>query len=116
MNIVVLRGSLSRPPVTRELPSGDLLVTYEVTVRPADGARAETVPVTWFEAPQGAVDLPVDEEVVVCGRVRRRFFRAGGVTQSRVEVVATRVVPARQVKTAQRLVRDACATAEEALA
>jgi single-strand DNA-binding protein len=116
VNIVVLRGSLSRPPVTRELPSGDLLVTYEVTVRPADGARAETVPVTWFEAPVSAADIPVDEDVVVCGRVRRRFFRADGATQSRVEVVATRVVPARQLKTAQRLVREACIAAEEAVA
>jgi single-strand DNA-binding protein len=31
-------------------------------------------------------------EVVVAGHVRRRFFRAGGVTQSRTEVVATRVI------------------------
>ena len=29
------------------------------------------------------------------GRVRRRFFRAGGVTQSRTEVVADEVVPTR---------------------
>lgn len=116
MNIVVLRGSLSRPPVTRELPSGDLLVTYEVTVRSAEGERAETVPVTLFDAKAGAADLAVEEEVVVCGRVRRRFFRAGGATQSRVEVVASVVVPARQAKRAQRAVRDACAVAEEAFA
>ncbi|HET7523922.1 MAG TPA: hypothetical protein VFJ79_07250, partial [Acidimicrobiales bacterium] len=32
--------------------------------------------------------------VVVVGRVRRRFFRSGGVTQSRTEVVASRVVRA----------------------
>lgn len=116
MNVVVLQGSLSRPPATRALPSGDLLVTYEVTVQPAEGARAETVPVCWFDAPAGAADLPVDEEVVVCGRVRRRFFRAGGATQSRVEVVASKVVPRRQAKTAQRVVREACAAAEEAFA
>lgn len=116
MNIVVLRGSLSRPPVTRELPSGDRLVTYEVTTRAADGDRAETVPVTWFEAPPAASDIEVDSEVVIAGRVRRRFFRAGGATQSRVEVVATAVVSARQAKRAQRLVRDACAAAEEAFA
>jgi single-strand DNA-binding protein len=115
MNVVVLRGSLSRPPSTRVLPSGDQLVTYEVTVRSEEGERAETVPVSWFEAPPAAADLAVDDEVVVCGRVRRRFFRAGGSTQSRVEVVAARVIPARQARTAQRLVREACAAAEAAV-
>jgi single-strand DNA-binding protein len=34
---------------------------------------------------------------VVTGRVRRRFFRSGGATASRTEVVAERVIPARQV-------------------
>ena len=33
---------------------------------------------------------------LVTGRVRRRFFRAGGTTQSRTEVVATPVVPTRR--------------------
>jgi single-strand DNA-binding protein len=36
--------------------------------------------------------------VVVTGRVRRRFFRAGGYTQSRTEVVADAVVPTRRRK------------------
>ena len=44
---------LARPPETRELPSGDRLVAYEVTVeRPNE--RAETVPVVWFAAPASA--------------------------------------------------------------
>ncbi len=94
-NVVVLAGRLARPAEMRQLPSGDRLVTYEVTV-PRSGERAETVPVVWFEAPSSGADHDVDEEVVVVGRVRRRFFRAGGSTQSRTEVVAEAVVPARQ--------------------
>ena len=46
-------------------------------------------------------------EVVVSGRVRRRFFRAGGVTQSRTEVVADAVVATRQAKRARSLVSAA---------
>ena len=38
--------------------------------------------------------LEVGSEVVVWGRVRRRFFRVAGLTQSRTEVVAARVVRA----------------------
>ena len=108
MNIVVLRGHLSRPPESRQLPSGAALVTYEVTVG-REGARAETVPVVW-EAPGAPTDLEPDTEVVVVGRVRRRFFRAGGSTQSRTEVVAEGLVPARLAKRAARLVATAQST------
>ena len=114
MNLVVLRGALSRPPEARDLRSGDTLVTYEVTVPGREGAPATSVPVVWFAPPPGAADLPADTEVVVVGTVRRRFFRAGGSTQSRTEVVADRVIPARRAKAAEKLVLEALATAEEA--
>jgi single-strand DNA-binding protein len=102
MNVVVLRGRLSRPPEHRDLPSGDSLVAYEVTVE-RNGEKAESVPVVCFGAAPSAADLEPDTEVVVVGRVRRRFFRAGGSTQSRTEVVADGVVPARQAKRVERL-------------
>jgi single-strand DNA-binding protein len=105
-NVVVLAGRLARPAEMRQLPSGDRLVAYEITV-PREGARADTVPVVWFEAPPSAADHDVDEQVVVVGRVRRRFFRAGGVTQSRTEVVADSVVAARHAKRARAAVEKA---------
>jgi single-strand DNA-binding protein len=114
MNITVLRGALSRPPERRELPSGDEVVNYEVTVAATDGHPAESVPVVWPGAPAGAEDHDPETELVVVGRTRRRFFQAGGSTQSRTEVVATHVVPARQAKRASRLVVDACQRLEEA--
>jgi single-strand DNA-binding protein len=57
--------------------------------------KAESVPVAWFDPPAAASGLVAGDEVVVVGRVRRRFFRAGGATASRTEVVAAKVVPAR---------------------
>ncbi|MET0577799.1 MAG: hypothetical protein ABW122_04015, partial [Ilumatobacteraceae bacterium] len=39
----------------------------------------------------------------VIGSVRRRFFRAGGSTQSRTEVVAERAVAARRGKEVRRM-------------
>jgi single-strand DNA-binding protein len=105
MNIAVVRGHLSRPPERRTLSSGEELVSLEVTVeRPDD--RAEIVPVVWPSAPS-ATGLEVGAPVVVVGRVRRRFFRVGGSTQSRTEVVADRVVAARQAAAARRLVEAA---------
>jgi hypothetical protein len=44
--------------------------------------------------------------------VRRRFFRAGSVTQSRTEVLADRIIPARRAAA----VRTALAAAVERLA
>lgn len=108
MNVVVLQGSLTRPAELRSLPSGDSLVGLEVTVPRAEG-RAESVPVVWPDAPAAAADLDVGEKVVVVGRVRRRFFRSGGATQSRTEVVADVVVPARKTKRAQIVVAQAVA-------
>src|SRR5947207_15660550 len=98
MNITVLRGSLSRAPERRVLPSGDELAEYQLTPPGAGDRPADSVPVSWPDAPAGAEDYEPDAELVIIGRTRRRFFKAGGVTQSRTEVVATHVVPARQAK------------------
>lgn len=106
MNVVILQGTLSRPPEPRDLPSGDRLVAFEVTTRPAEGP-ALSVPVAWFSAPPSAAALEAGAEVVVTGAVRRRFFRAGGATASRTEVVASAVVPVRQRRRAARAVTAA---------
>jgi single-strand DNA-binding protein len=97
MNLVTLVGRLSRPAEQRLMPSGDRIVVFEVTVPGPDG-KAETAPVVWFAAPASAASLDADRSVVVVGRVRRRFYKASGTTQSRTEVVADVVVPTNQAK------------------
>ena len=99
MNVVVVRGRLSRPAEERVLESSTRLVTLDVTV-PRPGERSDSVPVAWMNAPVAAAGLQTGEEVLVVGRVRRRFFRAGGGTQSRTEVAAVNVVPTRHTKRA----------------
>ena len=111
LNIVTLLGRLARPAEERVLPSGDRLLSLELSVaRP--GERGESVPVVWFDPPASALELDVDTAVVVIGRVRRRFFRSGGGTQSRTEVVADRVVPARQLKRVRTALGDAVSRLE----
>jgi single-strand DNA-binding protein len=112
-NVVMVAGRLSRPAEQRVLPSGERLVAVQVTVDRTDD-RAETVPVVWFDAPASAASLDVEEPVVVVGRVRRRFFRAGGSTQSRTEVVADVVVPTRRAKSARTALAEATARLEVA--
>jgi single-strand DNA-binding protein len=93
VNVAILRGRLSSPPRLHTLPSGDDLLRLEVTVR-TDDPRPDSVPVTWFGPAGEASGWPTGHEVVVVGRVRRRWFQAGGGRASRTEVVATTVVPA----------------------
>lgn len=111
MNIVVLRGVLSSDPVSRTLASGSVLVSLELTTE-VDGACV-SVPVAWFDPPAPA-PWAAGDSLVVTGTVRRRFFRTGGLTQSRTEVVAADVVPIgrrRQVRAA--LARAGAAIADE---
>ena len=96
----------------RELPSGDRIVHYEVTVR--DRTPAESVNVVWVEPNAGWESVVAGDEVVVAGRVRRRFFQIAGRTTSRTEVVAERVVPARQARRVRALLDRALAAIDAA--
>jgi single-strand DNA-binding protein len=98
-NVVLLRGRVSSEPRVRELPSGSTIVNLEVTTQVDDSSVS--VPVVVDGA---SVACVAGDEVVVVGHVRRRFFRAGGTTQSRTEVLADQVVRASRTRAAQKLV------------
>jgi hypothetical protein len=101
-NVAVVQGQLSGPPRRRQLPSGATVVELDVTTR-GDGGTS-SVPVSWFEPGALADSLQPGDAVLVVGYVRRRFFRAAAVTQSRTEVVAQRVVAgARKAQVARAL-------------
>lgn len=101
-NLVLLRGTLSSAPRVRELPSGSTLAQLEVTTPHPEGARS--VPVAWFDPPSSFTDrLAEGIELAVVGHVRRRFFRAGGATQSRTEVIAERVALGSRRRDIERL-------------
>ena len=93
-NLVVLRGLIRRDPEFRVLASGDELMSPDLTVR-SDEAPAESVPVVWPNPAAAAVKLVEGDDVVVVGRIRRRFFRAGGSTATRTEVHAEKILSAR---------------------
>lgn len=88
MNVVALRGCLSSDPITRELASGSVLVTLELTTRV--GEVTSSVPLVWFDPPS-PVTLASGDEVRLVGTVRRRFFRANASTQSRTEVLVAQL-------------------------
>jgi single-strand DNA-binding protein len=112
MNLAILRGRLSSPPRHQQLASGDHLVSLELTTRSADGP-AESVPVAWFAAPERTAKWDTGHELVVIGRVRRRFFHAGGSTASRTEVLAGTVLPASRRAAVAKALDAACESAKD---
>lgn len=98
MNIVVLAGRVTSLPHRSELSTGEVRWSFDLTTDTIEGAPPAAVPVVCDGRDSLALalgTLAVGDLVVVSGRVRRRFFRTGGVTQSRTEVVADHLVPQR---------------------
>jgi hypothetical protein len=91
INIVILMGEVTSPPVSRELPSGSVVSTFDIATV-TDSGRV-SVPVSLEGETEIAV---VGAEVCVVGLVRRRFFRSGSSVTSRTEVVADAVIPMRR--------------------
>jgi single-strand DNA-binding protein len=106
MNVVVVKGRLARPARCSVAGDDRLLVSWEVSTQ-APGQRAEPVPAVWYDAPAWAADLDVGAEVAVLGRVRRRFFSAGGQTQSRTEVVVTEATSCQDTQATRALLAQA---------
>jgi single-strand DNA-binding protein len=116
-NIAVIRGSVRTEPTMRELPSGGVVVQFDVTTTITATATATesgerqlnvSVPIAWNDpTPTQLGVLAAGAEVLIVGTVRRRFFRVAGATQSRTEVNAEAVVPTRQRKRVARALREA---------
>ena len=111
MNVVILRGILSSDPVSRDLASGSVLVSLELTTTVDE--TAVSVPVAWFD-PAKEVTFAAGDALVVTGTVRRRFYSSEGRTQSRTEVVATEVVPAGRARQVTAAVARAMSRAQVA--
>jgi single-strand DNA-binding protein len=101
-NLVRLVGRVSADPETRQLPSGDEVVTFRLVVRRSAAARrrskqvVDTIECTVWRAAlrRSVVRLTAGTEVAVEGQLRRRFTRggAGPVSWVSVEVDACRRV------------------------
>jgi single-strand DNA-binding protein len=90
-NEVRLLGRVSGAPESRVLPSGDEIWTFRVVVARARPRGRQTVDalecVAWSARTRRSVATWGDGDIVeVAGALRRRFYRAGGATASRVEV------------------------------
>jgi hypothetical protein len=88
-SLSLLVGRAMGTPSTRSTPAGDVT---EVDVRSAQFRGTEVVSASVVGP--SAIFVGIDEgtEILVIGTTRRRFFRSGGATVSRTEIVATQVI------------------------
>jgi hypothetical protein len=110
LNLAVIRGEVSSQPDVRVLPSEAVLVQLQVTTR----LESETLstPIAVWNPPGWVEELEPGSEIVVVGRVRRRFFRAAGATASRVELEADVVARAGDRRSVRAALRRVNATLE----
>ena len=88
-SVSLIVGRVMAPPVTRSTSVGDMT---EIDLRSAQFQSDAIVSVSVVGAAELFADLGEGSEVLVVGTARRRFFRSGGATVSRTEVLATRIV------------------------
>lgn len=95
-NDVVLRGRMAAAAESRDLPSGDVVVSFRVIVDRERGEdsrrRVDTIDcAAWTSrAQRSALAWQAGDLVEVTGALRRRFRRADGGAISRVEVEVDR--------------------------
>lgn len=95
LNIAVAIGEIASEPIIRELPSGGTAMSFSLRVREGDHPTT-SVPVLVYDPTKLVAALTRDQRVVVVGRVSRRFFTAGGATQSRTELLAHKIQSVRR--------------------
>jgi single-strand DNA-binding protein len=97
-NQVFLRGRLAAEPVHRELPSGDVLAVFRLTVKRPPGERAKVDSIECTTAQprlhRTLERLNPGDEVAITGSLHRRFWRgpAGPASRYAVEASAVRLV------------------------
>jgi single-stranded DNA-binding protein len=106
MNVAVVAGQVSSKPSERRLESGEFATAFDVVTESDEGRLI--VPVNWVTTVRSLVTE--GDQVVVVGRVRRRFFQSSGRVQSRTEILAQSVVASRR-KVAVRKILEAAAGA-----
>jgi single-strand DNA-binding protein len=108
MNLALIQGAVHGALTVREV-GGGLTVSFDVRVEADSHPLGVSMVPVLMVGQRAAPNLADGDAVTVVGAVRRRFFRSGGTTQSRTEVVASTAV--RGAKSGQRAIERALAAA-----
>lgn len=91
VNVVVIAGTVAADPITRAMPSGDLVTEIRVAVPDRPRSTLPLPVAAWHGTVDDDVVLAIvrGDEVLVHGRLVRRFYRSGTGARSLTEIVAS---------------------------
>jgi single-strand DNA-binding protein len=93
LNDLLIRGRVSAPATTKELPSGDKVVEFRVIVTRSEREGVDTLDVGAWSAKSRkiALSLKSDEWIEISGSVHRRFWQAPNGVASRWQIEAVEI-------------------------
>jgi len=93
LNDLLLRGRVSAPAVTKELPSGDVVVEFRLIITREKREGVDTLDIAAWSAKSRrfAMNLKTDEWIEVSGSVHRRFWKSATGVASRWQVEAVEI-------------------------
>lgn len=93
LNDLLIRGRVSAPATTKELPSGDKVVEFRVIVTRSEREGVDTLDIGAWSAKSRkiALTLKSDEWIEISGSIHRRFWQAPTGLASRWQVEAAEI-------------------------
>mgnify|MGYP000585460500 CR=1 FL=1 len=94
LNDLLLRGRVSAPATTKELPSGDKVVEFRLIVTRAEREGVDTLDIAAWSAKMRKVALTLegDEWIEVSGSIHRRFWQSPTGVASRWQIEAAEIL------------------------
>jgi single-strand DNA-binding protein len=94
LNDLLLRGRVSAPATTKELPSGDKVVEFRLIISRAQREGVDTLDIAVWSAKMRKVALTLegDEWVEVSGSIHRRFWQSPAGVASRWQIEAAEIL------------------------
>jgi single-strand DNA-binding protein len=94
LNDLLLRGRVSAPATTKELPSGDKVVEFRLIVTRTEREGVDTLDIAAWSAKMRKVALTLqgDEWVEISGSIHRRFWQSPTGVASRWQIEAAEIV------------------------
>ena len=93
LNDLLIRGRVSAPATTKELPSGDKVVEFRVIITRSEREGVDTLDIGAWSAKSRKIALTLrsDEWIEISGSIHRRFWQAPTGLASRWQVDAAEI-------------------------
>jgi single-stranded DNA-binding protein len=94
LNDLLLRGRVSAPATTKELPSGDKVVEFRLIITRESREGVDTLDIAAWSAKSRriALTLESDEWIEVSGSIHRRFWQSPTGVASRWQIEADEIL------------------------